>query len=89
MNDDNVFEDVEQLFYEALEQIEKIESGKKFYVRDLFRGYQWNQTDMGARLMLGKLFSNEKRNKYLKSGVIVPIEQDKEGKKKQQQYLKV
>ena len=45
----------------ALKAIEKVETNKKFELRDLFNGSEWNTLTIGDRINFGKYFANEVR----------------------------
>lgn len=47
-----------ELLEEAIEQLNQLESGETFIVKDLFRGYMWNRFPRNERLLLGTLFLN-------------------------------
>lgn len=69
---------------EAISEVSNINTGEKFLVKDLFKGYEWNRLAIGDRRLLGTLFLNEVRNGKLRGEVI-------EGNKSsanQQQYIK-
>lgn len=52
-----------ELLEEAIKQLNHLESGETFIVKDLFRGYMWNRFPRNERLLLGTLFLN-----YIKTG---------------------
>ena len=43
----------------ALSELENLNSGETFLIKDLFKGYEWNRLDRNIRLRLGILFLNE------------------------------
>lgn len=47
------------LLKQCLQQIQNLNSGEVFLVKDLFRGYEWNRIHIKDRLNLGILFKNE------------------------------
>ena len=40
----------------CLKEMQELESGEEFMVRDLWKGYQWNRLPKADRLMLGRFF---------------------------------
>lgn len=42
----------------AIEEIDELEVGEIFLVKELFLGYRWNRTKKAERLTLGTLFKN-------------------------------
>ena len=42
----------------ALKEVELVQEGQVFNVKDLFKGYLWNQIPRNQRLLLGTLFLN-------------------------------
>ena len=42
----------------AIQEIKNLQSGEKFLVKDLFKGYYWNRIPVKDRLLLGTLFLN-------------------------------
>lgn len=51
-------QDVNELLEEAKAEISNVPKGKRFLVKDLFRGYIWTDIERGKRLLLGTLFLN-------------------------------
>lgn len=52
---------MEELLKAALEELDKLESGEEFLLRDLFLGYLWNRIERGERLMFGNMFLHHVR----------------------------
>ncbi|MBS4195788.1 single-stranded DNA-binding protein [Lederbergia citri] len=50
---------VNDLLVRAIEELDNLNSGEVFLVRDLFKGYEWNRFERNDRLRLGVLFLNE------------------------------
>mgnify|MGYP000848134028 FL=1 len=50
--------DVNELLEEAISEIENLNDGEVFLVKDLFKGYVWNRIPRKDRLLLGTLFLN-------------------------------
>lgn len=50
--------DVNELLEEAINEIDKLNDGEVFLVKDLFKGYMWNRIPRKDRLLLGTLFLN-------------------------------
>ena len=46
------------LLKKAIDEIQNLDSGEKFLVKDLFKGYEWNRIPLKSRLLLGTLFLN-------------------------------
>ena len=52
---------------QAISEVNNLNEGEEFLVRDLFKGYTWNRMTVGTKLSLDKLFLNEvNTNKNLK-----------------------
>lgn len=66
----------------AVNETSKINSGEKFLLKDLFKGYEWNRISRSDRLLLGTLFLNYVHTS--KVGILA-VEKTTSG---QQQYLK-
>lgn len=50
----------------AIEEMANLNTGERFVVKDLFKGYVWNRQKRAERLTLGTLFKNyAKRNDAL------------------------
>lgn len=49
---------VNDLLQIAIEETLNLESGEKFLLKDLFKGYEWNRILRKDRLLLGTLFLN-------------------------------
>ena len=50
--------DVNELLLRAGEEIDNLNEGEIFLVKDLFKGYEWNRIPLKDRLLLGTLFLN-------------------------------
>ena len=44
---------------QAVSEVNNLNEGEEFLVRDLFKGYTWNRMTVGTKLSLDKLFLNE------------------------------
>lgn len=66
----------------AVNETSKINSGEKFLLKDLFKGYEWNQISRSDRLLLGTLFLN---HVHISKVGILAVEKTTS---RQQQYLK-
>lgn len=75
--------DVNALLEKAVKEIDFIEVGEIFLVKDLFKGYEWKRIPRSDRLLLGTLFLN-----YINtvSDIIKAIEKTTSN---QQQYKKI
>ncbi|MCC2255470.1 single-stranded DNA-binding protein [Ruminococcus sp. CLA-AA-H200] len=75
--------DVNKLLEQAISEINFVEVGEIFLVKDLFKGYEWKRIPRSDRHLLGTLFLN-----YINavSKVVVPIEKTSSN---QQQYKKI
>lgn len=49
---------VNELLNRAIDELQYLNPGEVFLVKDLFKGYIWNRIDRNARLRLGILFIN-------------------------------
>lgn len=47
---------VNTLLDNAIAELQNLEDGEYFLIRDLFRGYEWNRIPRSDRLLLGTLF---------------------------------
>jgi len=47
---------LDEIFPLAVAELEKLQTGEQFIVKELFRGYEWNRTPKGLRTKLGSLF---------------------------------
>lgn len=47
---------LQQLFDIAKASVNEVDSGEKFIVKDLFRGFEWNRIGKGNRTKLGAMF---------------------------------
>lgn len=72
------------LLKEAINELKNVKCGTIFVVKDLFRGYQWNEIDKKIRLDLGRTFLNE-----IKAGNIKEIEILEKNSANQQKYKKL
>ncbi|MBO0602635.1 single-stranded DNA-binding protein [Sporosarcina sp. E16_3] len=68
----------------AIQEVENLESGEVFLVKDLFKGYEWNRLDTGERRSLGALFLKKVRHDDLQTVVEVGLKSSAN----QQQYIK-
>ncbi|SFJ99508.1 MULTISPECIES: single-stranded DNA-binding protein [unclassified Bacillus (in: firmicutes)] len=68
----------------AIQEVENLNPGEMFLVKDLFKGYEWNRLAIGDRRSLGALFLHEVKYGEL-SGV---IEIGIKSSANQQQYKK-
>jgi hypothetical protein len=50
--------EVNDLLKLAIKEIDHLEDGEIFLVKDLFKGYVWNRIAVKDRLLLGTLFLN-------------------------------
>lgn len=50
------------LLLQAKAELKNVPSGTTFLVRDLFKGYEWNNYPRNIRLVLGTLFLNYVEN---------------------------
>ena len=66
----------------CIAEIEKINVGNTFLVRDLFKGYEWSNFPIAIRITLGTLFLNYANN----STIIRPLGKSAQG---QQKYEKL
>lgn len=53
---------VNELLEIAKAEINYLNPGEVFLLRDLFKGYEWNRVSRSDRLLLGTLFLNFMRN---------------------------
>ena len=75
-----------QLLNRALNEIQNLDSGEEFLVRDLFKGYEWNRLDLNSRRNLGRFFFEPSQNPYLEDGTIIALDKNKAN---QQLYRKI
>lgn len=68
----------------AIEEIENLNFGETFLVKDLFKGYEWNRLTIGDRRSLGSLFLHEVRYGKLKEKIEISVKSSAN----QQQYIK-
>lgn len=57
--------DYSDLLDKANKCIEKIQIGKVFCVKDLFKGTEWKSLKKGEKLGFGKYFKNKVMNDYI------------------------
>lgn len=74
--------EVRNLLESAVNETHKVNSGEKFLLKDLFKGYEWNRISRSDRLLLGTLFLNHVNTTDIN---IMAIEKTTSG---QQQYMK-
>lgn len=48
----------QEMFDKAIQELDCLEKGDMFIVKDLFKGYIWNKQERSERLLLGSLFLN-------------------------------
>ena len=48
--------DMNSLLKTAIDETMHVQEGEIFFVKDLFKGYEWNRIPKRDRLMLGSLF---------------------------------
>lgn len=74
---------VNELLDMAKIEMQNLNQGEVFLLRDLFKGYEWNRISRSDRLLLGTLFLN-----YIKTtkSEITAIEKTSSG---QQKYTKI
>lgn len=48
----------QEMFDKAIQELDCLEKGDMFIVKDLFKGYIWNKQKRSERLLLGSLFLN-------------------------------
>ena len=62
---------INDLLQIAIEETINLESGEKFLLKDLFKGYEWNRILRKDRLLLGTLFLNfvnsKENDKHIKT----------------------
>jgi len=68
----------------AIQEVEKINPGETFLVKDLFKGYEWNRLSIGDRRSLGSLFLHEVKDGNLKNDIEIGVKSSAN----QQQYIK-
>lgn len=49
---------LDELLTQTKEQLNNLQSGEVFLVKDLYRGYEWNRISKGNRTKLGMLFNS-------------------------------
>lgn len=72
------------LLEEAIQELDNVKSGTIFIVKDLYRGYKWNEIDKNIRLDLGRTFLNQ-----VKSGTIKNVVTLEKNSSNQQKYRKI
>lgn len=75
---------VNGLFTEAKKLLLDVPSGTTFMVKDLFRGYEWNQIPIGTRIRLGAVFLAYAEGEGVSLLEICP----EKSKQNQQKYIK-
>lgn len=78
----NEMYEVRELLDCAINETQKVHSGEKFLLKDLFKGYEWNRISRSDRLLLGTLFLNHVNTSKTD---IQAVEKTTSG---QQQYVK-
>lgn len=68
----------------AIKEIDNVKSGTEFYVKELFKGYEWKSYPLEIRLLLGTLFKNH----VINNDCSVALD-DKKTSRKQQIYKKI
>lgn len=68
----------------AIQEIENLNSGETFLVKDLFKGYEWNRLAIGDRRSLGSLFLHEVKYGKLKEIIEISVKSSAN----QQQYIR-
>ena len=58
--------EVNELLDEAIKELSNLEVGEIIFVRELFKGYEWNRIERSTRLLLGTLFLNKVKMDYKK-----------------------
>lgn len=48
--------ELQELYNLSIAAVSDVDSGEKFMVRDLFRGFEWNRIPKGYRTKLGGMF---------------------------------
>ena len=76
---------MKQLLQKALNEIQHLNSGEEFLVRDLFIGYEWKRLDLNDRRNLGRYFYEPSQNSALQNGIIIALDKNKAN---QQMYKK-
>lgn len=74
--------EMRNLLDSAIDETRKVNSGEKFLLKDLFKGYEWNRISRSDRLLLGTLFLNHVNTSEID---IQAVEKTTSG---QQQYVK-
>ncbi|MDL4842487.1 single-stranded DNA-binding protein [Aquibacillus rhizosphaerae] len=69
----------------AIQEVQNLDPGEKFLVKDLFKGYEWNRLAIGDRRLLGSLFLHEVKNRDLKDKIKIEVKSSAN----QQQYIKI
>lgn len=50
---------VDNYLRQALAELDKLNTGEVFFVRELWKGYEWNRIPIEERLLLGRVFYND------------------------------
>lgn len=75
---------VNTLLNKAIDELQYLNPGEVFLVKDLFKGYIWNRIDRNVRLRLGILFLN-----YINSTQNVGVVALEKTSSNQQKYKKI
>lgn len=54
--------EINNLLNEAFQKVERMHSGEKFYILNLFDDESWTKISKGNRIKLGKLFLNRAKS---------------------------
>ncbi|HDX9641106.1 single-stranded DNA-binding protein [Bacillus sp. TH22] len=68
----------------AVQEVENLNPGEMFLIKDLFKGYEWNRLAIGDRRSLGSLFLHEVKYGELNEKIEIGIKSSAN----QQQYKK-
>ncbi|MFJ7763846.1 MULTISPECIES: single-stranded DNA-binding protein [Bacillus cereus group] len=68
----------------AIQEVENLNPGEMFLIKDLFKGYEWNRLAIGDRRSLGSLFLHEVKYGELNEKIEIGIKSSAN----QQQYKK-
>ena len=79
--------EVNELLDDAIKELSNLEVGEIIFVRELFKGYEWNRIERSRRLLLGTLFLNKVKTDYKKE--IMPLDKTVSGQKKYKIVSKV
>jgi len=64
------------LLQTALGEIQTLNPGEEFLVKDLFKGYEWKRFDLNEPQNLGRLFCEPTQNPYLQNGDIILLDKN-------------